>query len=125
MSVTGPGPLQSFEAEIIYGRMFFNLQKIIHADLTLDESDKRVDRAVMGAVFAQRVLLEAYPLYSFRCSTEDFLEWKNQYLEWFDANSKRTRLKKSERDTMRATAVEEFDRTIALSQPNARCFRDM
>lgn len=93
--------------------------------MTLAESDKRVDRAVIGDVFAQWVLPAAYPLYSFGYGTEDCLEWKNQYLAWFDANSKRTRLKKSERDTMRATAVEEFDRIIALSQPNARRFRDM
>ena len=125
MTVSGPNPLDSFEAETIYGRTFFNLQKIIDADLKLAESDTRTDRGVLGAVVAQRVLLEAFPQYGFKCHTKDFECWKDQYLEWFDKNSKRIRMKKAERDQMRQNAVNEFDRIIELSQPVSYRFADL
>lgn len=122
MRVSGPRPLDSESAECVYGRIFFDLQKIVVADLRLALADDRIDRAIMGAVVAQRVLLEAFPKhFAPACHTEDFIEWKQQYLEWFDANAKRIRMKKADRESMRQQAVDEFDRIIELS--SSKTFR--
>jgi hypothetical protein len=70
MSIKGLEPLDGYEAETAYNRTFFYLQKVIDADLRQAQTDERVDRAVMGAVVAQRALIEAFPSMGFRCHTD-------------------------------------------------------
>lgn len=115
MRVSGPKPLQSENAETAYGRTFFYLQKIIAADLELALTDDRRDRAVMGAVVATRVLLDAFPIFSRSCHKQDFLDWKSEYLVWLEKNAGRLIRKKAERDEMRRLAEAEFDWIIAHS----------
>lgn len=116
MRINGPLPLDSENAETAYCRTFFYFQKIIAADLVFAESDDRRDRAIMGAVVAMRVLLEANPQFGFHCYKCDFREWKTKYLKWFDANAKRLQRTKPARDKMRRLAEQEFDRILALCQ---------
>lgn len=113
MKVAGPKPLDSENAETAYGRVFFYLQKIIAADLKMASTDDRLDRAVMGAVVATRVLLDAFEnIFSRSCHKQDFLDWKLEYLEWFDRNSRRLLRTSSERKEMRRLAETEFDLII-------------
>lgn len=115
MKVSGPKPLDSENAETTYGRTFFYLQKIIVADLELALTDDRRDRAVMGAVVATRVLLDAFPIFSRSCHKQDFLDWKSAYLAWFEQNAGRLLKTKAECDEMRRLAEAEFDRIITHS----------
>lgn len=112
--IDGINPLDNQSAAAAYGRTLFYLQKIIVADLKMCRSDDRLDRAIMGAVVAIRVLLEEHEMFATSCHSEDFQEWKSQYLEWFDKNSAKIARKKGTRDEMRRLAESEFDRIIRL-----------
>lgn len=113
MKVNGPRPLDSENAETAYGSLFFHLQKIIEADLRLASADNRYDRAIMGAVVAIRVLIEAdVTLGTTGCHKQDFIEWKERYLKWLDSNSQKIFRQKAKREEMRKLAEAEFDRII-------------
>ncbi len=124
MPINGPRPLDSENAETAYCRVFFYLEKIIAADLQLAESDDRTDRAILGAVVALRVLLEAHPEFGFHCHASDFAGWKSRYLAWFDANAARLQRTAAARRKMRKLAEAEFDRILQLCDGKGYDFRE-
>lgn len=121
MAIHGPEPFQTDAASYVLGETLVNLQRRIRDDLKAAESDKVIERPVLGAVVCLRVLLEAFPAFGFQCHTEDIQEWRQQYLAWLEANLSRIKLKANDKKLLRENAVKEFDRIEKLS--DATCYR--
>ena len=101
------------------GRTLVDLQRKLVADLEASDHDGITERPTLGFVFCLRAILEATPERGFYVHTADVTEWKEKYLAWFAANSKRVRPRKGGKRLLKERAIAEFDRLLELSQSTA------
>ncbi|HVK18944.1 MAG TPA: hypothetical protein VM533_18585 [Fimbriiglobus sp.] len=119
MAIHGPDPLHTDAASFVLGETLVALQRRIRDDLTASQSDRCLERPVLGALLCIRAIVEAFPDHGFHCHTEDIQEWRGQYLAWLDANLPRIKLKSGDKKLLRQHAVSEFDRVEKLSDGSA------
>lgn len=119
MTIHGPEVLETDEACFTVGRTLVDLQRKLRDDLLASRSDGITERPTLGFVFCLRAILEATPERGFCVHTADVSEWKEQYLEWFKANSKKIRPRSGGKKLLKERAIAEFDRLLELSQATA------
>lgn len=115
MGIHGPKPLDAEAAEFVLAQTLVSLLRRVRDDLKSADTDKVIERPVMGAVVCLRVLLEAFPEYGFYCHPLDIREWRERYFQWLDANIGKIRLKAKDKKLLRENAAKEFDRVLELS----------
>ena len=119
MAIHGPEILKTDEACFSVGRTLVEIQRKLVADLDASGHDGLTERPTLGFVFCLRAILEASPERGFYVHTADVEQWKEQYLLWFAANSKKIRPRKGGKRLLKEHAIAEFDRLIELSQSTA------
>ena len=113
MPIHGPKILHTDEASFEVGRTMVALQRKIRDDLVEAQSDKKVERPVLGALVCLRALLEAIPDHDFVVHPDDVNDWRDQYVAWFKKNrGKMRKIKAAEKDKLLENALSEFDRVL-------------